>query len=237
MPCHCARIASCHSACHSVPCHFVSFRVISCHFVSFRVIRINSGYFVSLRVISCHFVIVCLSARLGQICHCHCVPFGTSWSDLSLSLHAPWQCHCMPLGTPWSGLSSSAAICHWCVGRWCSDAAVCCLCSCCGRVAPGRHRVVVRSCCLCSCCGRVALGRHRAVVRTRPPPWSRIARCSSLPSELPQELSSPELSLSSSELPPPELRPVVASRRRPANIGHHRRRHQPGALSAGPKTC
>ena len=35
-----------------------------------------------------HFVIVCLSARLGQICHCHCVPFGTSWPDLSLSLRA-----------------------------------------------------------------------------------------------------------------------------------------------------
>ena len=79
--------------------YFVSLRVISCHFViaslsarlsfvSFVSFRVISCHCVSFRVISCHFVIVCLSARLGQICHCHCVPFGTSWSGLSLSLHA-----------------------------------------------------------------------------------------------------------------------------------------------------
>ena len=120
MPCHCARIASCHCACHSVPCHFVSFRVISCHFVSFVSIRVISCHCVSFRVISCHFVIVCLSARLGQICHRHCVPFGTSWSGLSLSLHAfrhvlvrfviVIAC-LLPFGTSWSDLSLSRSSC------------------------------------------------------------------------------------------------------------------------------
>ena len=159
MPCHCARIASCHCACHSVPCHFVSFRVISCHFVSFVSIRVischcvsfrvisslhpfrhvchscHSYHFGSFRVIACHFVsfrvisslyafrhalvrfvivIACLSARLGQICHCHCMPLGNVTACLLARLgqvcHRLGQichCHCVPSGTSWPGMSLS----------------------------------------------------------------------------------------------------------------------------------
>ena len=50
----------------------------------------------------------------------------------------PASCGCDCVERGWNDLL--ATICHGCASRWCSGAAVCCLCSCCGRVASGCSR-------------------------------------------------------------------------------------------------